>query len=56
MAKLRRAIMRAQPSVSEAALLRGALQTMASPKECSRSDGDEEGARSDDTECEKGES
>jgi tRNA/rRNA methyltransferase len=50
MAKLRRAIMRAQPSVSEAALLRGALQTMASPKECSRSDGDEEGARSDDTE------
>ena len=50
MAKLRRAIMRAQPSVSEAALLRGALQTMAKPKECSGSDGDEEKARSEDTE------
>ena len=50
MAKLRRAIMRAQPSVSEAALLRGALQTMAKPKECSGSDGDEAKARSEDTE------
>ena len=33
MAKIRRLLMRAQPSVGEAALLRGALQTMAVPKE-----------------------
>lgn len=37
MAKLRRTLMRSQPSIGEAALLRGALQTMACPKEQSQS-------------------
>ena len=32
MAKLSRVVLRAQPSVGEAALLRGALQSMATPK------------------------